>query len=425
MTAHRDPPHPDPLPRFAGAREKTPAPPRPAGRGEGRGEGPARARLLRRDGTGAERILWRALRDRQLEQAKFRRQHEIAGFVVDFACPAYGLIIEVDGGQHARNAARDAARTARLQDAGYRVIRFWNNDVLGNLEGVLDTILAALQTPPHPDPLPRFTGAREKTPAPPRPAGRGEGRGEGPVRPRVLVTRPGEDAAPLAAVLAARGIEAVLAPMLEIVFRDGPEPELAGVQALVVTSANGVRAFARVCARRDLPVLAVGDASAREARAAGFADVASAAGDVDDLARLVKRTCAPGEGTLLHIAGSAVAGDLAGLLAHDGFTCRRAVLYDARPRDSLPEAARTALAGGTADAAAFFSPRTASAFVAAARKADLAAACATLHALCLSDAVAARLDGTRWRAVHVAAVPEQEALVDLAVRVLLGDPAPQ
>jgi uroporphyrinogen-III synthase len=364
-------------------------------------------------------MLWRALRDRQLAGAKFRRQHEIAGFVVDFVCLEEGLIVEIDGGQHAWRAHKDAFRTERLEEAGYRIIRFWNNDVLGNLEGVLDTIRTALESPPHPDPLPHSMGARDIDAAPPRPAQRGEGRGEGNPRPRVLVTRPEEDAAGLAAALEARGIAAVLAPMLEIVYRAGSEPDLDGVQALVVTSANGVRAFARVSARRDLPVLAVGDASAREARAAGFLEVASAAGDVADLARLVKRTCSPREGELLHVAGSAVAGDLTGLLEHDGFACRRVVLYDARPRDTLPEVGREALQGGTVEAAAFFSPRTASAFVAAARKAQIAEACGRLHALCLSEAVAHRLAGSPWRGVHVAAAPEQEALVELAVRVLL------
>ena len=125
------------------------------------------ARRLRRDGTDAERLLWRALRESGMKW-KFRRQHPIGRCIADFACPARKLAVELDGGQHAGQAAADAARSAELADQGYRVIRFWNNDVIGNIEGVLTTIQQALeQPPPHPNPL--------------RPKG-GEGAGSEPAR---------------------------------------------------------------------------------------------------------------------------------------------------------------------------------------------------------------------------------------------------
>src|SRR5712691_8105823 len=101
------------------------------------------ARRLRRDSTDAERRLWVVLRDRRLAGYRFRRQHPIGDFIVDFACTKHSLIIEADGGQHADNEA-DQRRTAFLQGDGWRVIRFWNNDVLANTEGVVETILRAL-----------------------------------------------------------------------------------------------------------------------------------------------------------------------------------------------------------------------------------------------------------------------------------------
>lgn len=94
------------------------------------------AARLRRDQTDVERTMWFALRDRRLDGAKFRRQASIGPFVVDFLCVETSLIVELDGGQH--DVGRDAPRTLFLTERGYRVIRFWNNDVVENLEGVLD-----------------------------------------------------------------------------------------------------------------------------------------------------------------------------------------------------------------------------------------------------------------------------------------------
>jgi very-short-patch-repair endonuclease len=101
-------------------------------------------RRLRGQQTDAERKLWFALRDRRLAGFKFVRQEAIGPFVVDFVFRERNLVIEVDGGQHAENPA-DVRRDAYLAAEGYRVIRFWNNDVLANREGVLLTILDALQ----------------------------------------------------------------------------------------------------------------------------------------------------------------------------------------------------------------------------------------------------------------------------------------
>ena len=108
----------------------------------------SRSRRLRQNSTDAERKLWSILRNRQLNGFKFRKQVEIEGYIVDFLCPEKRLIVEVDGGQHTPQA--DARRTAILESQGFRIIRFWNTDVLQNLDGVWLTIEEALTTPPHP-----------------------------------------------------------------------------------------------------------------------------------------------------------------------------------------------------------------------------------------------------------------------------------
>ncbi|MGO8914720.1 MAG: endonuclease domain-containing protein, partial [Stellaceae bacterium] len=92
-------------------------------------------------------MLWRALRER-LVSWKFRRQHPIGRRIADFACPARKLVIELDGGQHAERQDADDRRNAELAAHGYRVIRFWNNEVLESLEGVLETIRRDLEAPP-------------------------------------------------------------------------------------------------------------------------------------------------------------------------------------------------------------------------------------------------------------------------------------
>jgi uroporphyrinogen-III synthase len=229
---------------------------------------------------------------------------------------------------------------------------------------------------------------------------------------RVLVTRPEADAAALVAALEARGHEALVQPLLTI-EPAVPEPplDLAGVQALLFTSANGVRAFADVSRERGLPVFAVGDASAEAARAAGFAKVESAGGDVEDLARLVKGRLEPGAGPLLHGAGGSLAGDLKGELEGAGFEVRRSVLYKAEPVRELSGSVRAALSEGRLDAVLFFSPRTAKTFVRLVAGHGLAAACERCQAVCLSAAVAANLGALSWRGIRTAAEANQQALL--------------
>ena len=104
------------------------------------------ARELRQKQTDAERGLWMRLRNRQLEDVKFRRQQPIGPYVVDFVSFERRIIIEIDGGQHDSKETRDRdeQRTTWLEDRGYQVLRFWNNEVLTNMEGVLESVREAL-----------------------------------------------------------------------------------------------------------------------------------------------------------------------------------------------------------------------------------------------------------------------------------------
>ena len=119
------------------------------------------ARTLRQPQTDAEALLWYYLRDKQLDGYKFRRQHPIGPYIVDFACLSKKVLIELDGGHHAEQREQDEARARFLRNEGYRVLRFWNNEVFENCGGVLEAIRAAVQDPPPqpsaPDGLPAAT----------------------------------------------------------------------------------------------------------------------------------------------------------------------------------------------------------------------------------------------------------------------------
>ena len=105
------------------------------------------ARKLRRQQTETEQKLWSFLRSRQLQGYKFRRQYSIGNFIVDFCCFEKRLVVEVDGGQHIAQSMKDERRTKYLQDLGYRVLWFWDNEVLNETESVLERILLFLENP--------------------------------------------------------------------------------------------------------------------------------------------------------------------------------------------------------------------------------------------------------------------------------------
>ena len=102
-------------------------------------------RELRRNPTEAERLLWSRLRRRQLDTVKFRRQHQVGDYICDFACLEMNLIVELDGSQHVDQAPYDARRDSFLRSRGFRVLRFWNADVLLRIDEILETIFEALR----------------------------------------------------------------------------------------------------------------------------------------------------------------------------------------------------------------------------------------------------------------------------------------
>lgn len=229
---------------------------------------------------------------------------------------------------------------------------------------------------------------------------------------RILITRPREDAEPFARALAALGHETVIAPLLEIALVPGPPLDLIGVQALLLTSANGARAIATRTPARDIHAVAVGPATAAAARAAGFTNVSESTGEgADALAKFVSAKLWPANGALLHPTGSVTAGDLSGALKTLGFNVRREVIYEAQAVDHLSGAAVAELSAGLIDAVTFFSPRTAALFVELAEEENLVASLAGVMAICLSQAVAATLQPMRFASIKVAEKPSQDAML--------------
>jgi uroporphyrinogen-III synthase len=217
---------------------------------------------------------------------------------------------------------------------------------------------------------------------------------------KIIVTRPAEDAAQFADCLRRAGATPVLSPVMRIEYLDA-DPS-ADQAAFAFTSANGVRAFARRSVERSKPAFVVGEATAAEARAAGFADVRVAGGDVDALAGAI---AAARPASVLHVAGTHRAGDLAALLTARDIPAERATLYEAHPIDAMTDEARAAFATGAG--VAFFSPRSVELFERQARAAGFAPPFAAT-AYCFSETVARAADGFARRVV--AETPNVESL---------------
>jgi uroporphyrinogen-III synthase len=230
---------------------------------------------------------------------------------------------------------------------------------------------------------------------------------------KALVTRPWDDCGEIAEALRSRGYEPVIEPMLSIRYLDAPAPSREPYQGVLLTSANGARALARLAKWRDVPIWAVGEASAAEARSLGFVTVRAAGGDVAALAGLVGQELDPAAGKLLQIAATRLAGDLAGALTEQGFSVDKAVLYEAEPAAGFSPAVTDFLEKGGLDLALFFSPRTATTFVRLARAQLDPLGLRETMALALSPAVAEALNGLPWRTVKAASKPTLPALLGL------------
>jgi uroporphyrinogen-III synthase len=223
---------------------------------------------------------------------------------------------------------------------------------------------------------------------------------------RVLITRPQEDAVRTAEILKSRGHDPIIAPLLQTNFHNGPDVALDGVQAILATSANGVRALARRTSRRDVPLFAVGPQTEEEAHAHGFTMVRNANGDSKTLAAATAGWAAPDKGELLHVKGAEADGTLASLLKAHGFDVRTLVLYDVADV-GLPEMARVQIANHQIDAALFFSARSARIFKDAVERLPLE----TVMAVCISAATAEALQPLAFGSVRVATQPNQDALL--------------
>lgn len=230
---------------------------------------------------------------------------------------------------------------------------------------------------------------------------------------RYLVTRPRDDAEAFAESLRARGHVAIVAPVMEVHTMARDPIALEGVQAVLATSANGVRALAARTRRRDVSLYAVGPQTAEAAREAGFPIVISAEGDSAALVETVAREADPAKGLLFHAAGAETAGRLRQTLQARGFKIETAVLYEAVPVAKLPPEAEAALRNETVDGVFLFSPRSARIFAALVEASGLAPQCAKLIACCISAATAEALNPLSFARVVVAGTPNQDAILDL------------
>jgi uroporphyrinogen-III synthase len=232
---------------------------------------------------------------------------------------------------------------------------------------------------------------------------------------RILLTRPQADAERTAGALRARGHEVIVAPLLDIAIVPDAELGDGSWAAILVTSANAVRAIAghrRRDALRGVPVFTVGRHTAQDMRAAGFADVTSADGNVTDLENLVAARMTPGA-RLLYLAGEERSGDLAGMLRIRDFAVDTALVYRAVVAETLPRHAADALAAGI-DGVLHFSRRSAEAYVNAARNSGLTEAALTRPShFCLSARIAEPLAQARAVNIRIAARPEEAALIEL------------
>ena len=242
---------------------------------------------------------------------------------------------------------------------------------------------------------------------------------------RVLVTRPEPEASRFAEALRENGHEPLLAPLLSHAPLTPPadlDARLEAAQAVLLTSVNGARALAEATKRRDLRLLAVGDATAEAAERLGFHDTLSAAGDVTALAVLVRKQIRPDAGPLLHAGGAVTAGDLVGQLSAAGYAITHAALYETRLADTLPSDIERALGAGSVDVVTLFSPRTAEAFVKLAARPEIARGLARTTAVVMSPAGAERVANLPWRVVAVAERPTQDEML-LAIDRLSSPPA--
>ena len=230
---------------------------------------------------------------------------------------------------------------------------------------------------------------------------------------RVLVTRTIEDATHTAQELAKRGHEALIAPLSETRLLNFEEPDLTHICAILATSSNGVRAFARRSSRRDIPIFAVGSTTAATAHDAGFLHVTNAAGDASTLVELVGRSVKTGAGALLHVAGTNSAPGFRERITEAGFDLRTWELYETVYRAEFPREIVDAFRRCAVDSVLVLSPESGRTLVRCLLRAELSANCLHVVACCISAATAATLKGAGFGLVRIAEKPDLESVLAL------------
>jgi uroporphyrinogen-III synthase len=243
---------------------------------------------------------------------------------------------------------------------------------------------------------------------------------------RLLVTRPEPDALRLSGLLEDAGHEALVEPLLSMSFEGGDAVDLDGAQALIATSRNALRALKAspaLAEARRLPLFAVGKATAAEARARGIETVVTGAGNAAELVAHIVSVLDPAGGVLVHLAGDALAYDLAGELEAHGFRVRRPVVYRTTAATAFGETTVEALAMHEIDGVLLMSPRTAAVYARLVAKHGLASVVRGLPHFCLSEAVARQLQPLGAVPTKIAEAPRLEevlALIDETAAQLDG-----
>lgn len=232
----------------------------------------------------------------------------------------------------------------------------------------------------------------------------------------LLITRPREDAEALAARLLALGHTVLIDPLLSIDLHSETPMDKSRVQALLVTSANGLRAMGKradLATWADVPLFAVGPTTAALAQEMGFASVHEAQGDVVALAALVERTLDPEGGPLMHLSSTVTAGDLKGTLERGGFWVETMVLYEAQAADHLSPETIEALRNGRLEGVLLYSRRSADIFSGLCAAANLTDKLGSLTAYCLSGNAASPLQGMGLGSIQVASAPNEKEMLAL------------
>lgn len=228
-----------------------------------------------------------------------------------------------------------------------------------------------------------------------------------------LLTRPEEDNQKLANILVRLNHKVSCEPLLNIIYYENETIKLHDFQAVLFTSANGVRALSKNGQDRNIPCYTVGDATAAEAKQAGFKTITSAAGNIHNLAEIIIKSRDPKNGPLLHISGKDMAGDLGGVLRNSGFSVTQHQLYKAVKTPHLSQKTKDMITAREITHIPFYSPRTAKIFSDLIQSENLSPHLTKMTAVCLSSAVSDMINSLSWHKIVIAKQPNQFNLFNM------------